>query len=97
MLVDRFVQRLYFSVTLLPLLGSSNELKLTHIPILSQSTQIHSGIMACDGGEIAVPAQQSCLVLVIIAAVRSTSRCLLPYNYPNAVFTVVVVVGEYLS
>lgn len=65
----------------------STGLKRTPILILSQSTQIHSGTTACDGREIAGPAQQSCLVLVIIAAVRSVSRCLLPNNYPSAVLT----------
>lgn len=65
----------------------STGLKRAPILILSQFTQIHSGTTACDGGEIAGPAQQSCLVLVIIAAVRSVSRCLLPNNYPSTVLT----------
>lgn len=54
---------------------------------LSPSARIHSGTVACNGREIAGPARQSCLVPVIIAAVRSVSRCLLPNNYPSAVLT----------
>lgn len=54
---------------------------------LSPSARIHGGTVACNGREIAGPARQSCLVPVIIAAVRSVSRCLLPNNYSSAVLT----------
>lgn len=51
-------------------------------PSLPKST-----VAVRDRREIAGSVQHSCLFLVIIAAVRSVSWCLLPNNYPDSVLT----------